>query len=329
MREPLPTLLKQLERMHSRGIPFALVTLIGVEGMSPRKLGARMWVAQDGFTLGTVSFGSCGDGVIREQALGALETNLARRFTFALGEDEDSELGLVCTGHLEVFLEPNPQVKAVWQSTLERLSLRQTVNLYTTLEPQPQHVSQDIPQDVPQDIFVEPTGVPVFLERWLPPPHLVIIGAGNIAQPLVRLAREVGCLTTIFDSRPEKVSLEAFPQADFRLSGDLERVLLLEQSDPFTAVVVVSHNYADEIFALKAALSSFAGYIAVLASHKRGRAILRFLEELEFSKASLERIHTPAGLDLGLDTPAGIALSILAEMTAVLHGKTAVPFISK
>ncbi len=317
MREPLPTLLEQLERMHSRGIPFALVTLIGVEGMSPRKLGARMWVAQDGFTLGTVSFGSCGDGVIREQALDTLESNIAQRFTFALGEDEDSEFGLVCTGHLEVFLEPNPQVKAVWQSTLERLNLRQTTWLYTTLEPDPQHV------------FAEPENLPVFLEHWLPPPHLVIIGAGNIAQPLVRLAREVGCLITVFDSRPEKVSLEAFPQADFRLSGDLERVLLLEQSDPLTAVVVVSHNYADEIFALKAALSSFAGYIAVLASHKRGRAILRFLEELEFSKTSLERIHTPAGLDLGLDTPAGIALSILAEMTAVLNGKTAAPFVSK
>ena len=386
MLQPLATLLSQLEQMRSRGVPYVLVTLIGVQGNSTRKLGARMWVAQDGFTLGSVSFGSCGDGEIKKQIQSVLEAGTARRLSFRVGEDEDTELGLACTGDLEVFLEPNPRVEAVWRKALEHLSSRQTVTLETTLEGVPVYslktnvgatggpareadrrsgpegavqtktpgrwrfvqavkrphgrcfdqedvlkLGQDSQSPLPKRARVESLeyGSYAFLEHWTPPPHLVIIGANPISGPLSRMAREVGCAVTVFDSTPEKVTRELFPDVQNLLSGDLERVLNLEQSDVWTAVVVVSHNYADEVFALRAALVSGAGYLAVLASERRGRALLRFLEDLGFSKNQLERIRTPAGLDLGLDTPAGIALSILSEMTATLNRRTGVPFVQK
>ncbi len=336
MLQPLPTLLNQLEQMRSRGVPYVLVTLIGVQGNSTRKLGARMWVAQDGFALGSVSFGSCGDGEIKKQVQSVLEAGKARRLSFLVGEDEDTELGLACTGDLEVFLEPNPQVDAVWMKALKHLSSRQPVMLETTLEEVPVYslqtnVGATGPSPLRKRARIESLeyGKTSFLEHWFPPPHLVIIGANPISGPLSRMAREVGCTVTVFDSTPEKVIMEMFPDVQNLLSGNLEQVLNLEKSDVWTAVVVISHNYADEVFALRAALLSEAGYLAVLASERRGRALTRFLEDLGFSKNQLERIRTPAGLDLGLDTPAGIALSILSEMTATLNERTAVPFVQK
>ena len=332
MLQPLPTLLNQLEQMCLRGIPFVLVTLIGVQGSSTRKLGARMWVALDGFTLGSVSFGSCGDGEIKKRIASVLERGTAHRFSFLVGEDEDTELGLACTGDLEVFLEPNPQVEAVWRDALEHLNSRQNVVIRTTLKDVPEHsLNTSVQPFKPIRARVETleNSTNAFLERWFPPPHLVIIGATPISGPLSRMALELGCVVTLFDSIPEKLNPEWFPGVQNLLAGDLEQVLNLEQSDVWTAVVVVSHNYADEVFALRTALLSKAGYLAVLASGRRGRALLRFLEDLGFSKPQLERIRTPAGLDLGLDTPAGMALSILSEMTATLNGRTAVPFVQK
>jgi len=329
--------------MRSRDVPYVLVTLIGVQGNSTRKLGARMWVAQDGFTLGSVSFGSCGDGEIKKQIESVLEAGTARRLSFLVGEDEDTELGLACTGDLEVFLEPNPtQLQINWELALNRLERRETVVTAVLLEETNQETNQEANQEARHGFREESSHLGLarakiqetpkhtaFLERWTPPPHLVIIGANPISGPLSRMAREVGCVVTIFDATPEKLNPEEFPGVQNLLTGDLEQVLNLEQSDIWTAVVVVSHNYADEVFALRAALSSAAGYLAVLASERRGRALLRFLEDLGFSKNQLERVRTPAGLDLGLDTPAGIALSILSEMTATLNRRTGVPFVQK
>ncbi len=143
--------------------------------------------------------------------------------------------------------------------------------------------------------------------------------------PLVTLARETGLKTIVVDGRPRFATRDRFPHVDELLVGipsEIARTLAYTSS---TFVVVTAHDYKYDIPVLKIVLKTEAAYIGLLGSRKRGQAILRFLEEGGEDRRSLDRVHVPTGLDIGAQTAAEIALSILAEAMAVKAGRPGTP----
>jgi xanthine dehydrogenase accessory factor len=171
------------------------------------------------------------------------------------------------------------------------------------------------------DGAASPEPVEVFAEVHGPPRALVVFGGGSVAVPLVRLANVLGLRTTVVDARPRFASRERFPEADDVLLGIPSEIAAALAYTPATLVVLVAHDYKYDVPVLEAVLPSAAGYVGLLGSRRRGAALLELLRERGVPASLLERVHVPVGLDIGAESAAEIALSILAEALAVRAGR--------
>ena len=167
-------------------------------------------------------------------------------------------------------------------------------------------------------VLVEPlaSGSPCF-ETLPPPVPLVIFGAGQDALPVVELARELGWQVEVVDPQARPVSRSRFAIADRVTLARPEDVGAHVSITPRTMALLMSHNYAHDLALLRFLLASPACYIGVMGPRKRTERMLRELAMAE----GMARLHSPAGLDIGADGPAEVALSIVAEMRAVLNGR--------
>lgn len=161
-------------------------------------------------------------------------------------------------------------------------------------------------------------------ERWFvhvhtPPLRLVLIGAVHVAQALAPMAALAGYDVTVVDPRGAFATAERFPGV--ALNGEWPDDALREIGpDVRTAVVALTHDPKLDDPALTAALASPAFYVGALGSRKTHAKRLDRLREAGIAEAQLARIRGPVGLDIGAVTPAEIAVSILAEITAALRG---------
>ncbi len=158
----------------------------------------------------------------------------------------------------------------------------------------------------------------VFIEVFNPPLRLMVVGAVHIAQPLARIAALAGYAVTVIDPRSAFASTERFPGVELSTEWPDEAMARLKP-DRRTAVVTLTHDPKVDDPALIAALRSPAFYIGALGSKKTHAARLKRLAEAGFKDGECARIHGPVGLDIGATSPAEIAVSILAEITATLR----------
>jgi xanthine/CO dehydrogenase XdhC/CoxF family maturation factor len=167
----------------------------------------------------------------------------------------------------------------------------------------------------------------IFVEYLPPPPALTLFGAGDDAQPLVRLASELGWLVTVIDSRPSYATPTRFPEAHVvRVSPPADAVSTASL-DARSLVVVMTHRYLDDTPILRDLLLRPLGYLGLLGPKKRAEKILADLarDGLTISPEMRTRLHAPVGLDLGGGTPEEVALAILAEIQAVRSARDARP----
>lgn len=162
-----------------------------------------------------------------------------------------------------------------------------------------------------------------FVDCHNPPLRIIVVGAVHISQTLVPMAAIAGYEVIIVDPRASFATSERFPNV--RLVDDWpDEAMQALAPDGRTAVVTLTHDPKLDDPALEVALRSDAFYIACLGSRRTHARRLERLRALGFDDATLARIHGPAGLPIGAVSPAEIALSILAELTAVLHEAPAV-----
>ncbi|HEU4796196.1 MAG TPA: XdhC family protein, partial [Pyrinomonadaceae bacterium] len=164
--------------------------------------------------------------------------------------------------------------------------------------------------------------IEVFFEVIEPPVPLVIFGAGDDALPLVELARSLGWHTTLVDTRARTLTLERFTHADevvlCRAEDAGERLRLTNK----TVAVVMTHNYLHDLELLRTLLQTPLRYLGCLGPRHRTEKLLADLDDrMEVSSVRLGQLYTPAGLDIGADTPTEVAFSIVAEINAVLRGR--------
>lgn len=179
-----------------------------------------------------------------------------------------------------------------------------------------------------QIIFSEDeNAVHVLLESLLPVQELVIVGAGYDALPLVEYASILGWWTTVLDHRPALLSAERFPKASLLTRYTRENIAETARNivlSPHTAVVIMTHNLAFDAAFLQEAFASSAGYIGLLGPKPRLQKILALLQEqsVTVSDEDLMRLHNPIGVDIGSETAEEVTLSIIAEIQAVMNGRS-------
>ncbi|MFQ5967835.1 MAG: XdhC family protein [Acidimicrobiia bacterium] len=160
----------------------------------------------------------------------------------------------------------------------------------------------------------------VFIETIAPAPHLIILGAVHVAQPLVRMAKELGFVVTVSDARETFTTRERFPEADRILVGWPQDLMDDLEFDARTYVVILSHDarFEDPVFPVLH--ESKVRYIGAMGSRRTHRKRAERLSAAGWSDDEIARIHGPVGLDIGAEAPAEVAVSILAEMIQVRYG---------
>jgi xanthine dehydrogenase accessory factor len=335
----------------------AMATLVATEGSSPRTVGSRMWVDEDGSIIGSVTIGGCVDARVIEAAAKALEADTPALLSMALGDEDAFLIGMTCAGKIEVLVEPvdpaassDPVASALAVARAEveegrvavvvaplsgsprRLVLSDQVSFGTLGEESVDRLATRLAQPMLEGGMSRIHELPVdgeqqrfFFERLAPPLSLVVFGATHVAMPLVSMAHVLGLRTVVVDGRDRFATRERFPDADEILVGMPSEIAAGMSLGAESLVVLLSHDYKYDLPVLQVLLATDAAYIGVLGSRRRGPALLQFLESEGMSSSQLARLRIPVGLDIGARTPEQIALSVLAEAVAVYHGHSGGP----
>lgn len=163
--------------------------------------------------------------------------------------------------------------------------------------------------------------VDVFFEVTPSPSRLIVVGAGHIAVPLVKMAKVLDFHVTVIDDRLLFANRERFPDADEILVGDMAQALKGLPITPSTYIVLITRGHKYDEPCLREIIHSPAKYIGMIGSRRRVKACFqRFREEERIAEEVIQRVYAPIGLDIGSETPPEIALSILAEIVKVRRG---------
>ncbi len=160
----------------------------------------------------------------------------------------------------------------------------------------------------------------IYIETVAPQPQLLIFGAGHVAQPLSRIAQELGCRVVVADARATWATEERFPDVDELIQGWPDTVLEQVELDRRTYVVLLSHDARFEGPVFPAVRHAPVRYIGAMGSRRTARMRAESLTAEGWSQEEIERIHAPIGIDIGAEEPAEIALSILAEIVRARYG---------
>jgi xanthine dehydrogenase accessory factor len=348
-------LLEILASLGSLQEPAVLATLVRVKGSSYRKPGARMVMRTGGGRTGVISAG-CLEADLQARVSTILGSGTPQLAAFDLGSELDLVwgTGMGCQGRADVLLEAmTPDLAAPWMTLCTQLLEGRRTGVLATvfavrgdsgpvkagdhfvldcagpgLLPSPgafadllsAALHQALAQGSPTSATL-PLGageVDLLIEPILPAFALWIVGAGEHAQPLARLAKELGWFLGIVDHRPALATPERFPEADRIVLGHPPASLQGLPLDARSAALVVSHVYAKDRQAVAALLQRPLGYLGLQGNRTRCARILQELqdEDLVLTEAQRQIMHFPAGLDLGAESPEAIALSMLAEIQA-------------
>jgi xanthine dehydrogenase accessory factor len=173
--------------------------------------------------------------------------------------------------------------------------------------------------------LLEHDGLTVFADVLGPPPRLLVYGAIDTAEALCRGAKLLGWRTIVADARARFATHERVPSADELLVSWPDETLDQVQPDLGTAIVVLTHDDKFDVPMLIGALATDAFYIGALGSRRNQERRKDVLREAGVTESDLERVAGPCGLDIGAESPAETALSMLAEILAVRAGRAGGP----
>lgn len=306
---------------------WALATLVDVAGSSYRRAGARLLIGADGTRLGSVS-GGCLEADVVERARTVIVSGVADVVTYDTTSENDLVwgVGLGCHGIVRVLIERMAPAPRWAQALATNCEQRQPTGLAVVWQA-PDSAGLPLGTRLDNGALPANNGVSIFRETILPPRPLLICGAGDDAQPLARLAKELGWHVTVADPRPAFATTDRFPEADAVVATPTNRIASLAADDPRAAAVIMTHHYVHDLPLLRALLPRDLAYLGLLGPKKRGDRLLAELEKegLVITGEMRARLHAPIGLDLGGDTPEAVALAMMAEMQSILNGRDGRP----
>lgn len=341
-----------------QGRQTALATVVHVEGSSYRMPGARMLVEDNGSMTGAIS-GGCLEGDALRKALLAINQKQNKLVTYNTLDEDDVTVGvqLGCNGIVHILFEPvDPNYPDNPIALLEKCTQQRrnavvatlfSLKNYHGLQPgtcffsDGQTIRQNISnKDLTNELKSDAATVldsrssllrqyadhelAAFVELMQPPVSLVIVGAGNDALPMVEMATILGWQTTVVDGRPTHANKQRFPAVHQLIAGKPVDVINQIEIDDRTVFILMTHNYNYDLAMLELLLKKHCIYIGTLGPKKRLNRMLTELEDKGFviSNEQKAMLYGPTGLDIGAEAAEEIALSILAEIKAVLSKRS-------
>ena len=331
--------LSEIERWRGRGERVALATVIATRKSAPRPVGSKLAVSERGEMAGSVS-GGCVENEVFGHACEVLAGAEPQILSYGISDELALTVGLPCGGEIDVF------VAAPNEALLERLARviesQERAVLFTVVEGEEPGSELLVTEegdrigDAPEEALARfdevlragrnrvlelDDGRKVFAEVYGPPPRLLVIGAVDTAEALCAAAKLLGWHTIVADARGKFATKERLPSADEVLAVWPQDALAHVEPDHQTAIVVLTHDDKFDLPAIKGALETEAFYIGVLGSRRNQARRRERLLEAGVDEEQLGRVSGPCGLDIGADTPAETAFSILAEIMARRAGR--------
>jgi xanthine dehydrogenase accessory factor len=324
----------------------ALATVVKVDGSSYRRPGARMLITEDGQMTGAIS-GGCLEGDALRKAQLAILQKKNKLVVYDTTDEDDLKFGvqLGCNGIVYILFEPiksdhaNNPIDLLRKVTEQRRDaiLLTVFNESETSEQKGTCCAMSETESLCDDeevrslideskallrqrksvITYDQTGSVLY--QFIPPPiQLIIVGAGNDAQPLVEMAFLLGWNILLVDGRPSYATRQRFPKANKICVTKPADILSCVNVDGQTAVVLMTHNYNYDLVALEQLIKTGCEYIGILGPKKKFHKMLDALAEkgITIGDEKMNSIYGPVGLDIGAETAEEIALSVLSEIKA-------------
>ncbi len=289
-----------------------LITVIKTWGSSPRPVGATLAICEDGTVIGSVSGGCIEDDLIARVRDEGIRRTLPEIVSYGITADEAHRFGLPCGGTIELSIEPLSE-RSRLAELLERLDQHELVQRRLDLHTGDVELSKAAAGAQMQ--VSERAMVTLHGPRW----RLLIIGAGQLSRFLAQIATAMDYHVIVCDPREE---YRAGWQVDgVQLVHDMpDDIVLSMKLDHRSAVVALTHDPKLDDLALMEALKSDAFYVGAIGSRLNNSKRRERLLEFDLTPEQLARLHGPIGLYIGSKTPSEIAISILAELTAIKNG---------
>jgi len=304
--------LKNSARWIDSGSRALLITVVKTWGSSPRPEGAMLAIREDGAVVGSVSGGCIEDDLIDRVRRHGIEQTLPAVVKYGITADEAHRFGLPCGGTIELVLEPISNTSRIGDlcAAVEGGNLvSRQLNMRTgevTLKPA---VATD-------GIFLN--------EHKLTTVHgprfrMLVIGAGQLSRYLCSIAVGLDYQVTLCDPRDDYTDEWDVPGTTLVRTMPDDTVIEMNL-DARCAVIALTHDPKLDDLALMEALRTPAFYVGALGSRNNNAARRERLKEFDLTPAQIERLHGPAGIYIGSRSPPEIAISILAEITAIKNG---------
>jgi len=304
--------LKTSARWIAEGHRAELITVIKTWGSSPRPVGATLAICDNGTVVGSVSGGCIEDDLIERVRAHGIVRTAPEIVSYGITADEAHRFGLPCGGTIELAIEPLSAHSRI-DELLQRLETHELVQRRVDMKTGEVILSKAAPgaqMQVSERAFVSIHG-----PRW----RLLVIGAGQLSRFLAQIATAMDYHVTVCDPREEY-------RAGWQLDGvelvhampdDLVQEMKLDHR---SAVVALTHDPKLDDLALMEALKSPAFYVGAIGSRLNNSKRRERLLQFDLTQAQIDKLHGPIGLYIGSKTPSEIAISILAEMTAIKNG---------
>lgn len=294
------SLLEFFDERRGRGDPMVLVTVYETQGSTYSKAGALMLIDEHGIFRGMLS-GGCLEGDLAVRAKVVIESGKAQSVTYDLAQDDELwGMGVGCDGLMRMRLHPLLAANAYAPfADIARILRGHAAD----------QVRIPVPAEEGGDILIDVE----------PPPRVLILGGGLDAEPVVRIAAELGWRCTVFDHRPAYIDAGNFALAERTVSAPADDLGATLELSSYDMAIIMSHHLVSDRSYLRQLADADLVYLGLLGpAHRR----TRLLSDLGQDAAPLaSRVRGPAGLDIGGRGPGPIALSIIAEMQQALNSR--------
>lgn len=320
------SIIQTYEQYRSLGKKTALATVVQVDGSAYRRPGARMLVSEDGELTGAIS-GGCLEGDALRKAQMVIFQQKSMLVTYDTTDEDDQKfgVGLGCNGIIHVLIEPIDYQDAVNPIELLIIALKERVfnRLITVFSVKYSKQEQIGTKVLIRHIvrkYEDLDEVQVFMESIKPTTRLFLFGAGNDTVPLAKMADLLGMEVVVIDGRKNLATSQRFPSALKIITGAGDEVVGQMDADCSSAALLMTHNFEYEAQVLEDLLPLGLPYVGILGPKKKSE---KLIEQLEKKGVAVNQatVYSPMGLDIGAEGPEEIALSILAEVKAVLAKK--------
>lgn len=337
-------LLTDLELWQAQGQHIALATVVNTWGSSPRPVGAKMGITNQGGISGSVSAG-CVEGAVVDEGKQTLQSGIPKLLHYGVSDDAAFEVGLMCGGKIEIFVRP--LIEAFLAPLREAFTTGKAVCIATIIQAESHLLGQEllliqgeerigminndlvqtkVTEEMEQALrkgkcqwveHSEPEPYTIFIDVMTPPPSLVMIGGVHISIALSSLAKILGYRTIVIDPRKAFITSERFPDVDLLLQTWPTEAFQEKPLNSVCAVAILSHDPKIDDPALISALKSDAFYVGALGSRRTQELRRQRMLEAGISETQYQQLHGPIGLNIGAHTPEEIAISIMAEIIQI------------